>query len=75
MSRAINHYVDLEHSFGRSRECRFLFDILKAMEDGDEEQYKFFNQSFNNVFPLLPWKKDLLAVGLEHMKAAADDFS
>lgn len=75
VSRAIPHYVDLDPSFGRTPECRFLFDISKAMEDGDEERYKFLKESFHQIHQLSEVRLSLLAAGLKRLRDAEDNFA
>ncbi|KAL8792352.1 MAG: hypothetical protein Q9195_005055 [Heterodermia aff. obscurata] len=74
LSRAIQHYVNLENSFSRTPECRFLSDLSKVMEDGDEERYQFLWDSFDSIYQLPGWKTKLLEEGKKHLEGG-DNFA
>ena len=75
MSRAIHHYVDADNSFGKSRECRFLFDLSKAMENGDDVQFKHLQGLYEKAGELPPPQRALLEEGVRRLREAGEDFS
>ena len=75
LSRALKKYADMDYSFGNSKEGRLLFEISKAMEDGDGERFQSLSQDYRDKWGLPEWKQALLAKGFVQLKSAEDDFS
>ena len=74
MSRTIDRYVNMDYKFANTRECRFLVDLLKAMEDHDDKRFIFLCKSYIKMGPIEPWKEELLKVGEEHARGE-DNFA
>ncbi|RKP03143.1 hypothetical protein CXG81DRAFT_9913 [Caulochytrium protostelioides] len=58
--QAIDRYETLDITFGTTRECAFLKDILDAVEAADLERFTAVVQDFDRLTRLDPWKTALL---------------
>eukprot|EP00898_Chlorokybus_atmophyticus_P005709 jgi/Chlat1/6139/Chrsp41S05690 len=59
-SNALDKYQDLDSTFTGSRECKFLQDLLGALEEGDVQKFSTVVYEFDNMTRLDPWKTTML---------------
>eukprot|EP00033_Pygsuia_biforma_P001116 GCRY01001273.1.p1 GENE.GCRY01001273.1~~GCRY01001273.1.p1 ORF type:complete len:285 (+),score=48.90 GCRY01001273.1:121-975(+) len=57
---ALNRYKDIDVSFPSTRECKFLQDMLEAVEEGDVEKFTAIVYDFDNISKLDSWKTTML---------------
>jgi len=70
--RAIDRYKDLDVSFPSSRECKFLEQILHAVENYDKEAFTQAVVDYDSISKLDQWKTTLL-LRIKNAIASAED--
>ncbi|KAJ8328116.1 vesicular-fusion protein S17, variant 2 [Batrachochytrium dendrobatidis] len=55
-----DRYKGLDASFAETRECKLLEDLLKALDDGDVEEFQAHIAGFDRLSKLDEWKISLL---------------
>ncbi|EGG14216.1 soluble NSF attachment protein alpha isoform [Cavenderia fasciculata] len=58
--RALHRYRDMQASFGNSRECRLLEDVIQSCRDNNVENFTNAVADFNSISPLDAWKTSIL---------------
>jgi alpha-soluble NSF attachment protein len=58
--KALEQYMDWDSSFSSQRECKFLEEIISAVEKYDAEAFKEAVVSYDNISKLDQWKTSIL---------------
>eukprot|EP00871_Galdieria_phlegrea_P002344 jgi/Galph1/310/GphlegSOOS_G5079.1 len=74
-SRALQKYKDLDPSFVGSREAKLLEEVIKAVEEGDEESFLDAIKDYDTVSKLDPWKTSILLKVKKSIKAQDEDLT
>jgi alpha-soluble NSF attachment protein len=73
---ALEKYSDLDPTFGSSRECKFIRELIKAVEAKNVQGYSDACWEFNNITPLDRWKTTVLNRAKTILeKSVKDEFS
>lgn len=70
--KAIDRYKDLDVSFPSSRECKFLEQILAAVENYDKEAFTQAVVDYDSISKLDQWKTTML-LRIKNGIASAED--
>lgn len=70
--RALNQYIDWEPSFGSTRECLLLQDLIACVKEGDAELFSTKLFEFDQFSKLDNWKATIL-LKIKNDIANADD--
>ncbi|KAL3536587.1 hypothetical protein ACH5RR_005048 [Cinchona calisaya] len=68
-TNALEKYQDLDPTFSRTREYRFLADLAAAVDEGDVEKFTNVVKEFDSLTPLDAWKTTLLLRMKKALKA------
>ncbi|KAK7374022.1 hypothetical protein VNO80_07445 [Phaseolus coccineus] len=60
ISNSLERYQDLDPTFSRTREYKFLADLAASIYEGDVEKFTRVVKEFNGITPLDSWKSTLL---------------
>lgn len=75
VQRALEKYLEMDSTFGTSREGRLLDSIVKAVEEGNVDAFTNHVYDFDNVSKLDEWKTTVLLKIKNNMKAEDDDLT
>ena len=73
--RAIDGYPGIDASFLATRECKFLTDLLAAVEEQNEEEFSTLVETFDRTNALDDWKTRLLLVIKEALVQQESDLT
>ncbi|KAK3285763.1 hypothetical protein CYMTET_6647 [Cymbomonas tetramitiformis] len=59
-SNALQRYKEMDPSFGDTRECKFISDIVAAVEEGDTNAFRDVVTEFDSMSRLDQWKTKVL---------------
>jgi len=71
--RALEQFQTMDHTFGPSRECKLLMELVDAVEESDVEKFKAAVNEFDSISKLEPWKRTLISRIENKIKEADDD--
>lgn len=75
-NRALEKYRDMDPTFASQREHQLLVDLIRAIEEGDPEQYADKLYAFDQMSKLDKWKTALfLRIKGNIEKGADNEFS
>lgn len=60
ITNALECYQDLDPTFSRTREYKFLADLAASIDEEDVEKFTTVVKEFNSITPLDSWKSTLL---------------
>lgn len=60
ITNSLERYQDLDPTFSRTREYKFLADLVASIDEEDVEKFTRVVKEFNSVTPLDSWKSTLL---------------
>ena len=66
----IDIFKNKDHSFATSRECKFVEEILVAIDSFDADGFAQACQEFDHITPLDPWKVRILGKAKSHIAGA-----
>ncbi|CAE6041234.1 unnamed protein product [Arabidopsis arenosa] len=69
ITNALEKYQDLDPTFSGTRECKFLANIARAIDEEDVAQFTDVVREFDSMTPLDTWKATLLLRVKEKLKA------
>ncbi|CAL9236323.1 unnamed protein product [Arabidopsis halleri] len=69
ITNALEKYQDLDPTFSGTRECKFLANIARAIDEEDVAQFTDVVREFDSITPLDTWKATLLLRVKEKLKA------
>ncbi|KAF3448013.1 hypothetical protein FNV43_RR08721 [Rhamnella rubrinervis] len=69
ISNSLDRYQDLDPTFSRTREYKFLADLASAIDEEDVEKFTGVSKEFDSITPLDSWKTTLLLRVKEALKA------
>ncbi|VVB02893.1 unnamed protein product [Arabis nemorensis] len=69
ITNALEKYKDLDPTFSRTRECKFLVDIAGSIDEEDVAKFTDVVKGFDSMTPLDSWKTTLLLRVKEKLKA------
>ncbi|KAI9768593.1 MAG: vesicular-fusion protein S17 [Geoglossum simile] len=75
IQRSLQEYCDLDHSFASTREHQLLADLIKAVEDGDQEEFANKLYKYDLLSKLDKWKTTILLRVKNGMEEKGEDFS
>lgn len=58
--KALEKYRDMDPTFGQSRECQFLANLLDSFDEGDAGKFTGHVAEFDRMTKLDPWKTTIL---------------
>ncbi|KAG4992888.1 hypothetical protein JHK87_026345 [Glycine soja] len=68
ITNSLERYQDLDLTFSRTREYKFLADLSASIDEGDVEKFTRVVKEFNSITPLESWKSTLLLRVKDAMK-------
>ncbi|KAL5550683.1 hypothetical protein UlMin_000859 [Ulmus minor] len=69
ITNSLERYQDLDLTFSRTREYKFLADLASAIDEEDVAKFTGVTKEFNSITPLDSWKTTLLLRVKESVKA------
>ncbi|KAK7287184.1 hypothetical protein RIF29_00287 [Crotalaria pallida] len=69
ISNSLEHYQDLDPTFSKTHEYRFLADLAASIEEEDAAKFTRVVDEFNKMTPLDSWKSTLLMKVKDALKA------
>ena len=75
VTRALGSYKEMDQTFGGTRECQLLDDLMEAVEQGDQEVFAEKLFRFDQLSKLDKWKTTVLLRVKEGIEEKGEDFS
>ncbi|XP_024935131.3 alpha-soluble NSF attachment protein-like [Ziziphus jujuba] len=69
ITNSLEKYQDLDPTFSRTREYKFLADLASAIDEEDVAKFSGIAKEFDSISPLDSWKTTLLVKVKEALKA------
>ena len=73
--RALEHYRELDNSFGQTREHLLLMDLVGCVEEGEQDQFSEKLFQYDQMSKLDKWKTTLLLKVKNGIEKEEEDFS
>lgn len=75
VERALAGYLEMDPTFGSTRECALLTDLTQDVKDGKQDQFTDHLFQFDQMSKLDRWKTTLLVRVKDAIQAEEEDFS
>ncbi|XP_027351683.1 alpha-soluble NSF attachment protein 2-like [Abrus precatorius] len=69
ITNSLERYQDLDPTFSRTREYKFLSDLVSSIDEEDVEKFSRIVKEFESITPLDSWKSTLLLRVKDALKA------
>lgn len=73
--RDIDRYKESDPSFGSTRECQLLLDLIEAIEAGDQEAFTGKLYVYDQMSQLDKWKTEILVRVKNQIEEADSEFA
>ena len=73
MRQKLEKYMELDFTFGDSRECKFATDLTQAFEDFNLDDFTDHVYNYDNVSKLDAWKTSILLRIKDAIKQAGEE--